>query len=249
MGRRVRRKPGATRASFLRGPTWSIGVQGVPTHAQYRRPQAAAHDATMGWPLERGRTRTHGRPCIGTAGAPASRPNARRTSPGHFTGSEHEPADLRLKWGSVNVLSLLLRILLCMSLVANGVGAARASARMTFEHAAHMGRAAAESTARMSAAVAPERSAAACHGTSVRASAPAGTATAAVHASAGKAVAAGEQDCCKKKGCVCECVHASSATFVSYSVTPLHVAGDRAPVRVDERPQPRLPHRIRPPIG
>lgn len=147
----------------------------------------------------------------------------------------------------MNLLSLLLRVLLCVSLIANGAGAAQASMRMQGPHEAY-------ATDRQ----APTVAAASCHASG--AIMPASShGERALHATpeppyvGAEAVPTGKSSttgCCKGKGCTCVC--------------PQHVPGAALTVRVDRlapRPQlpegvmhadyapPRLPHLIRPPIG
>jgi len=156
----------------------------------------------------------------------------------------------------VTLFSLLLRVILCISLIANGAGVAQASARMQFEHAAHAAVIPMQATA-VPVAAADASSVPPCHRHAV--TAPAVPSAPAVHAVAhvepGKAMPGApsgkksDPDCCKGKTCTCACAHASCATTVSLftHVVPTHDV--RVPALAVDHPQPRLPHLIRPPIG
>jgi hypothetical protein len=156
----------------------------------------------------------------------------------------------------VTLFSLLLRVVLCVSLIANGAGVAQASARMQFEHAGHVAAAAVQAapatTATVDASTIPP-----CHRHAAQATqAPSAHAVHAVAQvepdNAVTPVPAGKKsgdDCCKGKTCTCACAHASCATTVSLftHVVPTHDV--RVPALAVDHPQPRLPHLIRPPIG
>lgn len=155
----------------------------------------------------------------------------------------------------MSLFSLLLRIVLCVSLIANGAGYAQASARMQFEHAAH---AAAAPVVVTPAPVAVEdTSVPPCHRHAAKAAAPAPHAGHAMAASdtASKtppAAPVGKKpgpDCCKGKTCNCACAHAYCATMVAFATHPVAVGDVRVRALAIDHPQPRLPHLIRPPIG
>jgi hypothetical protein len=158
----------------------------------------------------------------------------------------------------VTLFSLLLRVVLCVSLIANGAGYAQASARMQFDHAAHAAPVVAAQA--QTVASADEADVPPCHRnvakTTPVASMHAGHEMAQADVSpAGKATPAtpaGKKpgpDCCKGKTCNCACAHAYCATVVAFatSIVPEHDA--RVPALAVDHPQPRLAHLIRPPIG
>lgn len=162
----------------------------------------------------------------------------------------------------MTLFSLLLRVVLCVSLIANGAGYAQASARMQFEHAAHAAPMApmAPVHAAPAPAVVEEAGVPPCHRHGATASpAPsmhAGHAVAQVDASPTSKAAPGSPvgkksapDCCKGKTCNCACAHAYCAATVAFvtAIVPEHDA--RVPALAIDHPQPRLPHLIRPPIG
>lgn len=153
----------------------------------------------------------------------------------------------------MNIFSLLLRVVLCISLVANGASYAQASVRMQFEHAAHVAEAApATTTASALASDVPP-----CHhhrAQAISASASHGS-KALAHADPSKpspAAPLGKKsgaDCCKGKTCNCACAYASCVATTSFA-TPVVPAHDvRVAALAADHPQPRLPHLIRPPIG
>lgn len=144
-------------------------------------------------------------------------------------------------------MSLALRLLLCVCLIANGAGVAQASARM----AVGQGRAlpATMPMAVVSAEEAP------CHAHARAAMADmshAGETNVVEHRSAtGKhSPGTGHSDCCKGKGCDCAC--APQASCDTPQATMLHAVALIAPHPASVHilfAQPRLPHLIRPPIG
>jgi len=155
----------------------------------------------------------------------------------------------------VSFFSLLLRVILSLSLVANGASYAQESARMQFEHVAH-----AAVTETDSEPAADDANVPPCHRHAAKAAAAAAVAAHAHHAAAAIAAAstgkhplpvgkkAGD-DCCKGKACKCACAHASCAATVAIATQVLSNPEVRVPVLVVNHPQPRLPHLIRPPIG
>lgn len=129
--------------------------------------------------------------------------------------------------------SLLLRLLLCLSLLANGVGAAHAATGMRLAHVAQAAVAAAD--------------AGSCHEAAPEASAPASMPLRdppPAHAGVG------DGDCCDGEACDCVCMAQASLAlpggFASVATTAHAdvVVGDASGL-----PPPRLPHLIRPPIG
>lgn len=138
----------------------------------------------------------------------------------------------------MSLSSLLLRVLLSFVLVANGIGAAQAGARMQAGHHAE----------HVAAASAQVDGHAGCH---AQVADPTRHASAAVHAGdAKRSSQAGVTDCCKAKACSCACSHsATSATLVTAFVSAPTLLGQPIPVAAASYPQPRLPHLIRPPIG
>lgn len=140
----------------------------------------------------------------------------------------------------MNVFSLLLRVLLCISLVANGASYAGASVRMQFEHAAP-------------AAAASDDSMPPCHrhaGVTMREHGAHSMAT--THMAPRDVTTAGKKrgdDCCRGKACRCACTQASCAMLVAFAVRAVARPSMQVPVLVVGYPQPRLPHLIRPPIG
>ena len=133
----------------------------------------------------------------------------------------------------------LLRLLLCVSLVANGVGLAQAGARMQLAHAA--------ATVQVDAPAAGPQAMAGCHeaaagdvamsmpmADSAAASDPVDTAT----------------GCCDSDACGCTCTTPGETVFVTMQLAqagrwPAHRSFDGG----TRHRAPRLPHLIRPPIG
>ncbi|MFZ5656218.1 MAG: CopL family metal-binding regulatory protein [Pseudomonadota bacterium] len=154
--------------------------------------------------------------------------------------------------------SLLLRVLLCVSLIANGIGFAGASTRMQLVHANHGAmslstQAAAAgcihpATAR---ALAADRSPA--DGAAVHAG-HTGTDDAAGYAADLGSVTpdapAGDMDCCDGSDCQCACAQHASVGFIAD--IPPGAISLRSPVVMrgaSQHVSPRLSHLIRPPIG
>ena len=142
------------------------------------------------------------------------------------------------------MFSLLLRVILCISLVGNGVGAAQASARMAFEHAAHVQQAGSAEP------VAAEDSLPPCHHHAGAKAHAMHDERVAAHQHAAPSGKTAPPECCKGKQCTCACAHAScpAVTTAAAAFVPQTTARVVAVVAVDH-PQPRLPHLIRPPIG
>jgi hypothetical protein len=146
----------------------------------------------------------------------------------------------------VSLLSRLLRVVLCLALVANGVGTAAASSRMAFEHETR--------AAAASQAAAPCHGHAHAHGSAETAAASTPHAHGGVHAhEVAAAISASTQDapdCCKGKSCTCACVQYASVAFSIDVVSQAFAPAAPQPARLAvDYPQPRLPHLIRPPIG
>lgn len=138
----------------------------------------------------------------------------------------------------MSLSSLLLRVLLSFVLIANGIGAAQAGARMQAGHHAE----------HVAAAGAQVDGHAGCNAQVADAT---NHASAAVHAGDAKRLAqAGLTDCCKAKACSYACSHsATCATLVTALVSAPSPLRQPIPVAAASYPQPRLPHLIRPPIG
>lgn len=139
--------------------------------------------------------------------------------------------------------SLFLRVLICVVLIANGIGLAQASTRMPLAHAGEGAHAAGGTDA-----------ATGCHSgmaTTGHDGMPMDRA-AQGHAAGEAAHAAdpGSADCCEGTVCECECIQHLSAG-VSAGVLPVAilVRGDPLVDGGSQHLAPRLPHLIRPPIG
>src|SRR5690242_20177142 len=119
--------------------------------------------------------------------------------------------------------SILLRLLLCLALVANGTSAVYASARM---------------------APAPQSAAQPCHDM------PAMAHAAIAAGDEAPSPPPSHADCCPPGACLCSCVsHASTLLpSQSFALPPRPAAAPVAAVRVSF-PSPVLPNPIRPPIG
>lgn len=155
----------------------------------------------------------------------------------------------------MSLFSLLLRVLLCVSLIANGVGFAQASTRMQLAHAAHGPNAPALPDAL--------RSAQNCHPGMTMASHSGDAMPAMDHAAMGHSVPMHDEsasvadvglqdaaDCCNGNSCQCACVQYASAAFtaaISTGPVPVHAAVLLG--GTSQHASPRLPHLIRPPIG
>lgn len=146
--------------------------------------------------------------------------------------------------------SLLLRLLLCVSLIANGIGFAQASTRMQLAHASHAGHD-------------PAGASTQCHPGMTMASHADEAMPAMDHAAMGHGApvadgadadadqAADEPaDCCDGKTCQCACTQHASAGFIpelAPGIAPAHSAVVMG--GATQHASPRLPHLIRPPIG
>lgn len=120
---------------------------------------------------------------------------------------------------------LLLHLLLCLAILANGIASAQAGVRMLGAHAAPVAvqtaAAAASSCHETADAVAPDAPTAHEHG-----------------------------DCCRDGGCDCTCpVPLFEALLVPALAGPAVATEATAPAVSARHPAPRLPHLIRPPIG
>ncbi|TBR12794.1 MAG: hypothetical protein EPO46_03980 [Lysobacter sp.] len=147
----------------------------------------------------------------------------------------------------MSLTSLLLRLLLCVSLIANGVGFAQASVRMQYGHPAQEGVGQVPTPAQSSAPP--------CH-RDATVQMPSMQAPHAMHAmdaagsSASPASKQSHDDCCKGKTCRCACVQQAPCTFVSLLLPgAVLLPASQSAARVTLHTQPRLPHLIRPPIG
>ena len=120
---------------------------------------------------------------------------------------------------------LLLRLLLCLAILANGIASAQAGVRMLGAHAAPV------------AVQAAAEAASSCHETA--------------DAVAPDAPSAHERgDCCRDGGCDCTCpVPLFEALLVPVLAGPPVATQATAPRAPARRAAPRLPHLIRPPIG
>jgi hypothetical protein len=133
---------------------------------------------------------------------------------------------------AMHLRTLLLRLLLCIALVANGTSTAYASTTMAFD-------------AGMAGAAATGQDAEPpCHDTPAMAHA----AMAADHDA--PAPPASHDDCCLQGTCLCSCVsHAPSIpAFATFAIAMRASAAPVAPLPVTFA-SPALPHLIRPPIG
>lgn len=155
----------------------------------------------------------------------------------------------------MSLSALLLRVLLCVSLIANGVGFAQASTRMQLAHASHR--------AHDVAGPGADGASVQCHPGMTMASHGGEAMPAMDHAAMGHGVSdandaspATDQapdepaDCCDGKTCQCACTQHASAGFipeVSPGAMPAHSA--IAMGGNSQHASPRLPHLIRPPIG
>ena len=133
----------------------------------------------------------------------------------------------------VRLTSLLLRLLLCLAIVVNGIGGAQATARMAVMHMP------AVTTMTNEARGMPP-----CHHPATHAAATASTGT---HA---RASTAGHDDCCKDGRCDCPCAPSLPQLAAALQVPVVIAAATRdVAVPLPQHATPRLPHLIRPPIG
>lgn len=141
--------------------------------------------------------------------------------------------------------SLLLRLLLCVSLVANGIGFSQASTRMKFTHDAHG--AAQEVIPVASAACHDDPSASVAGENAVS---HAGMGHGPDSGAAGADDVAGGAECCDGSSCQCACPQQASATAaVALTSGPVPALATLQGRGTSLRESPRLPHLIRPPIG
>jgi hypothetical protein len=140
-----------------------------------------------------------------------------------------------------SVSAVLLRILLSLALILNGVGSAAASVQMAegmMSPEPHGMQTVASESGDSSC---PEHHAAA---------AASGTDQVALHPSPSKNGHHPSPDCCKSFTCGCVCVHACASVPVAVIQAPVIPSHDLGVIpMVDGRPSPTLPHLIRPPIG
>jgi len=137
----------------------------------------------------------------------------------------------------MSMRSLLLRVLLSLTLVLNGVTATAAATSM------HAARATEIASTTMPAHAMP------CHG-------HADVRTASMHAHPALTNAASAKcghptpDCCKNGACRCDCTLFAQASFPDASVSSLVLGHNRGVARLPmSHDEPSLPHLIRPPIG
>lgn len=138
--------------------------------------------------------------------------------------------------------SILLRLLLCVTLILNGISGATAAVRMAAGHAEHSV-AAVKDDSIATQAMSP------CHGHDAKAMATTKVAQPTFPVEAPAPPAEPEQ-CCDSSACQCACVHQSAATIVaSFLMAPAQpVIGIARSLDVSYR-APALPHLIRPPIS
>lgn len=151
----------------------------------------------------------------------------------------------------MNLLSLLLRIVLSVSLIANGAGLAQASTRMQLVHAEHAEHAAAPVAAAAAVVAAAGESQPACHepGMTEAATPKALPDHHGGHDSQGDV---GDQatDCCEGRSCQCVCAQHAPMASVPGGVSGVTASQASVVARANPRHlPPRLPHLIRPPIG
>ena len=123
---------------------------------------------------------------------------------------------------------LILRLLVSLCLIANGIGFAQASVRMQAMHLSH--------TPAVEAPIVEEE-----HGCHEEPDASAHADEAAGGSMAG--------DCCEGSVCQCACAHHATCAMSPLVITQpdLPIAG-RLPIALAGHPSPQLPHLIRPPI-
>lgn len=132
----------------------------------------------------------------------------------------------------MSLSALLMRCLLCVTLVLNSAGAAAASVRLL--DTAH--------DAGMAAGIDGDAHATDCASHPVEAGAAGST--------PGHDDLSPDPDCCKSASCTCACVHGCATAVSLPASTPvLIVHADILPATFRGHPAPDLPHLIRPPIG
>lgn len=152
------------------------------------------------------------------------------------------PGSVYSSW--VRFFPLLLRALLILTLVANGVGAAQAAVRMHASHQLAMGTAV--------ASPADDAVSSGCHESSKSATRAAPSGHVGMGHSDAAASDAGAQDmsCCD--GGACDCVCAQHLSGLRVSFTEIGWSLERSATHrwtLTERASPQLAHPIRPPIG
>lgn len=144
----------------------------------------------------------------------------------------------------MHLLSLLLRVLLGLCLIANGIGAAQASARMHADRAAAAAAMATGDTGNGGGS-------AGCHdGAPAMDAAPLGHGAMADSFTSDQRPAASEAgDCCERGACPCACAQPTAAVAV-FALVPgaLPVRGATPAITALPHTPPRLAHLIRPPI-
>jgi hypothetical protein len=137
--------------------------------------------------------------------------------------------------------ALLLRLLLCACLIANGIGAAQASVRMAFAHADVPGDAPARS-----------RADAPCHDLAMPDTprGPHAAATGAAMSMPSDHAGHGQNAPCEGKSGTCACVPPGTCDAAPVAFLPALAAATPAPAPLSVAyHQPRMAHLIRPPIG
>jgi len=141
-----------------------------------------------------------------------------------------------------SVSAVLLRVLLSLALILNGMGAAVASVQTAgsmMAAASHGMRAVASESG--DSACPEHRAATARHDADPSALHPSPSKDGGGHPS---------PDCCKSSSCHCVGVHACASVPVALTQAPSIAAHAlRIASKAQERPSPMLPHLIRPPIG
>ena len=132
--------------------------------------------------------------------------------------------------------SILVHLLLCLALLANGTTAAFANARMAFEGAAVPVAAHAAPTTAHDDGAAPCHDMAAMEAPTAHDAAPAGSAS--------------HSDCCSPGACLCNCVSQGAAILTVHvlALAALPSLAPTVPPHVSIA-SPALQHPIRPPIG
>jgi len=140
------------------------------------------------------------------------------------------------------MFALLLRFLLCISLILNGSGFAMASPHARMAHTDSMAM----------PVVSPEATAATeppCH-TEQHSAVHASEVSDEAHDGSPADSKSPAPDCCASDTCQCACMHQAQAAIPLHALTHgivEHTGGAR--MRKSGHPAPALPHLIRPPIG
>lgn len=136
--------------------------------------------------------------------------------------------------------TVLLRLLLSLALILNGIGGAVASTGMQMEHMGWMHGA-------MHADAAEQSAQPPCHEHAGVTSSDKGTDSGATANTPAKTKQS--PDCCKSGTCRCLCVHQSQVAITALLPAPvIEHAGVMRPLKPGHA-APALPHLIRPPIG